>query len=134
MVILTMPHFRLATKAGRRAALLYAASPGCDETQAKRVRQLATEADAADKAGDWRRCLLLTECLNVDCPTPKEREETAAEVRDRWRYDVVMDSNRRPPRSETDRCLYCGKEFRNTIALLLHVRERHSSPRESKGR
>ena len=122
-----MPALRLTTEAGRRAALRFAAMPGCDEEWAKRIRQLVAEAAAADEEGNWRRCLLLTECLNADCPPPKEREEAASEVREGWQWKHGIEIKNDKLRREMDRCLCCGKEFRNTIALMLHVREQHES-------
>ena len=78
------PAYRLASERGRRAATRYARSPACSPELAERIEQLVKEARQAVKAGDWRHCCILSECLRDESPTPGEIEAAKVELRALW--------------------------------------------------
>jgi len=102
-----MPHFRLITEPGRRAAARYARSPACPTDQAERIEQIVKQARRAARNGNWRHCLVLAECIRDESPTPAEIAKAKAEVRAGWAEDTANQ-----PTSETK-----GK----TMLTLKHV-------------
>ena len=90
------PLFAVHCVGDRGAMARYAVSPRCPPEFAGRIQICLREA--ADHDHEFYHCLLLTEALRDDAPTPDEIKSRAKIVRDGWHALYVDQADQARPR------------------------------------